>query len=612
MSEAGRLVRIVASVLLLSCAVVVVGGPIPDPFQNAGVANASTPSSCAQTTSGLTVSTQVSGDYCILTFTAGSGTWTIPTEVRKFDLLVVGGGGGGGADAGGGGGGGAVYLGSVSLGAGTSRSASIVVGAGGLPKKWSGGSDAAGSAGGDSSFSYSDNGTLSVTAYGGGVGTFSPYNSTSAAGAGGTTPLASDTSSTSSATATVSSAGGAGGAGVTDGFDNTNTSTNAAKSGTGGQSGLAIFGGNYGGGGGGGATTVGGQNNLGGGGVNGGGNGAGGRGSPAPSSDYVAWFANAGTANSGGGGGAGAAHGNTASYSNGSETYISRDGKPGGTGVVKVRYSHFTVTYTYNSATGGNSTTSAVSVGDSGVTLPTPTRTGYTFAGWFTASSGGSSIGAAGASYVPTADITVHAQWTALTYSVTFYDTNSGSGGGGDGGSAPSVQSGSGVGSLTLSANTLSLSGYAFSGWATSNGSTTVAYADQGSVSITSNTTLNLYPVWTANTYTVTYDGNSNTSGSVPSVGSATYGSSFTVSANSGSLVRSGYSFSGWNTVANGSGTSFAAGSSSTWSIASIRTMSSSIQVTQVLRGPPSVTPSQRQHHQSSLDSPMESPTSFE
>ncbi|NDD62269.1 MAG: hypothetical protein EBZ46_08470, partial [Actinobacteria bacterium] len=167
----------------------------------------------------------------------------------------------------------------------------------------------------------------------------------------------------------------------------------------------------------------------------------------------------------------------------------------------------------------------------------------------------------------------MHAQWTALTYSVTFYDTNSGSGGGGDGGSAPSVQSGSGVGSLTLSANTLSLSGYAFSGWATSNGSTTVAYADQGSVSITSNTTLNLYPVWTANTYTVTYDGNSNTSGSVPSVGSATYGSSFTVSANSGSLVRSGYSFSGWNTVANGSGTSFAAGSSSTWSIASNTTL---------------------------------------
>ena len=61
-------------------------------------------------------------------------------------------------------------------------------------------------------------------------------------------------------------------------------------------------------------------------------------------------------------------------------------------------------------------------------------------------------------------------------------------------------------------------------------------------------------------TYTVTYNGNSSTGGSVPS--SRTSSSSFTVAANSGALVRAGYTFAGWNTAANGSGTTYTAGSS--------------------------------------------------
>ena len=34
-------------------------------------------------------------------------------------------------------------------------------------------------------------------------------------------------------------------------------------------------------------------------------------------------------------------------------------------------------------------------------TLPTPTRTGYTFTGWYDAASGGNKIGNAGATYTP-------------------------------------------------------------------------------------------------------------------------------------------------------------------------------------------------------------------
>jgi uncharacterized repeat protein (TIGR02543 family) len=65
-------------------------------------------------------------------------------------------------------------------------------------------------------------------------------------------------------------------------------------------------------------------------------------------------------------------------------------------------------------------------------------------------------------------------------------------------------------------------------------------------------------------TYTVTYDANGGT-GSVP-VDSAKYaaGSAVTVLPNSGPLAKSDYAFTGWNTKADGSGTSYDPGASLT------------------------------------------------
>ena len=63
------------------------------------------------------------------------------------------------------------------------------------------------------------------------------------------------------------------------------------------------------------------------------------------------------------------------------------------------------------------------------------------------------------------------------------------------------------------------------------------------------------------NTYTVTYHGNGNTSGVAPTDANL-YEQGATVAVlNQGSLVKSGYVFVGWNTAADGSGTSQAAGS---------------------------------------------------
>lgn len=64
-----------------------------------------------------------------------------------------------------------------------------------------------------------------------------------------------------------------------------------------------------------------------------------------------------------------------------------------------------------------------------------------------------------------------------------------------------------------------------------------------------------------ASTYTVTYVGNGSTGGTPP-VDATAYpqGQLVTVLGNVGSLVKSGSTFSGWNTAANGSGTTYAAG----------------------------------------------------
>jgi uncharacterized repeat protein (TIGR02543 family) len=72
--------------------------------------------------------------------------------------------------------------------------------------------------------------------------------------------------------------------------------------------------------------------------------------------------------------------------------------------------------------------------------------------------------------------------------------------------------------------------------------------------------------------YAVTYIGNGNNSGTVPTDAAAyPFGATVTVSGNTGSLTRTGYTFAGWNTAADGSGTSYAA--SATFTIAGNTTL---------------------------------------
>jgi uncharacterized repeat protein (TIGR02543 family) len=126
--------------------------------------------------------------------------------------------------------------------------------------------------------------------------------------------------------------------------------------------------------------------------------------------------------------------------------------------------------------------------------------------------------------------------------------------------------------SVTVKANTGSLvkNGFTFAGWNTLANGTGTNYAATGLATFNIGAAnVTLYAKWTAlPTYTVTYNGNGSTGGSVP-VDAETYASGATVpvKANTGSLVRTGYVFNGWNTAANGTGTSYAASGSATFTM---------------------------------------------
>ena len=75
----------------------------------------------------------------------------------------------------------------------------------------------------------------------------------------------------------------------------------------------------------------------------------------------------------------------------------------------------FTVTYNANQGSVARNSDSMTYGSSSPITLPTATRLNYVFDGWYSATSGGYLIGAAGASYAPTTSLTVYAQWTQLS-----------------------------------------------------------------------------------------------------------------------------------------------------------------------------------------------------
>ena len=72
----------------------------------------------------------------------------------------------------------------------------------------------------------------------------------------------------------------------------------------------------------------------------------------------------------------------------------------------------YKVTYNSNGSGSTVTPTSATSVAGANVTLPTPSRSGYTFSGWYTNATSGTLVGLGGVSYQPNSAITLFARWT--------------------------------------------------------------------------------------------------------------------------------------------------------------------------------------------------------
>ena len=181
-------------------------------------------------------------------------------------------------------------------------------------------------------------------------------------------------------------------------------------------------------------------------------------------------------------------------------------------------------------------------------------RTNYKFIGWNTAANGTGTAYAEGATLTfGTADIVLYAQWE-LHHHVT-YDGNTNTGG-----TAPTDATLYYLGDVVttaLNTGTLVKTGYILLGWNTAANGTGTHYA-LGATLVFAGASLTLYAEWETHHH-VTYDGNTNTGGTVPTDAVEYYkGDTVTAKTNSGTLVKTNYSFRGWNTAADGSGTHIA------------------------------------------------------
>ena len=189
-----------------------------------------------------------------------------------------------------------------------------------------------------------------------------------------------------------------------------------------------------------------------------------------------------------------------------------------------------TYTVAFDSNGGSNVEAQNVRLGTTATRPADPTRTGYTFSGWYTARNGGTKYDF---NQTVTGDITLYAHWTVNTYTLTF-DTNGGS----TTETTRKVQYGNPYGTMP----TATRKGYTFDGWFTAKtgGSQVSANTIMGA----GNTTV--YAHWIANTYTAAFDANGGSSVASQKV---KYDSRIIQPADP---TRTGYTFSGWYTARNG------------------------------------------------------------
>ena len=198
---------------------------------------------------------------------------------------------------------------------------------------------------------------------------------------------------------------------------------------------------------------------------------------------------------------------------------------------------------TYSLGGGKNSTKNPASykVTTATIKLQNPTRTGYTFGGWYADKTFKTRVtqipkGSAG-------NKTLYAKWTATKYKIT-YNLN----GGTNNAKNPATYT---IATAKITLANPTKTGYTFGGWYADKAfKTKVTAIAKGS---TGNKTL--YAKWTVNTYSIKYHANGGT-GTMKLQTGLQYGKAYRLTANT--MTRKGYTFVGWNTKADGTGKTYA------------------------------------------------------
>ena len=143
---------------------------------------------------------------------------------------------------------------------------------------------------------------------------------------------------------------------------------------------------------------------------------------------------------------------------------------------------------------GGSAVGSISGPDGSSIALPSDTYPGYVFDGWYTAASGGTKVGGAGASYtVPVGGITLFAQWTENAIDTVAFNS--------EGGAAVASLSGPDGSSITLPSDTYPF--HTLNGWYTAASGGTLAGQPGASFTVPVGGTT-LYAQWTIVPPTVT------------------------------------------------------------------------------------------------------------
>ena len=179
------------------------------------------------------------------------------------------------------------------------------------------------------------------------------------------------------------------------------------------------------------------------------------------------------------------------------------------------------------------------------------TRTGYTFTGWNTRAdgSGRSYSNEESLTFNDETPLTLYAQWQKnVTYAKVTFNSNGGTGNMAEQSFTVGV-------SQNLPANTFTRTGYIFTGWNTQSDGSGTSYTNKQNLKLSSETPLTLFAQWQENVVKteVIFDSNGGTGSMSNQI--FTVGVSQNLQVNT--FTRTGYTFTGWNTQSDGSGTSY-------------------------------------------------------